>query len=406
MRTTVPALLLAIMLALVASPCFSEISKHKEHDFIPKFHNIIFMVDVSDSMMAGHPRNYDFTRLLIALRAFRLFNKVMPHVPRWQYDLNAGLITYGDCEAPVLVGPVGPWTRVKYSLCYKQLRREKWGPWRTAGLTEALQLAGSLIGKLTGRTAIVVFTDGSSNADQSQPDECPQRMVVALKKHFGNKVQVFGVHVGNTTGGWRNLYETCKLSGGYARAWEDVRNCDLMKEFAWDILVREIMFPYPEIFFKPKSADIIPSEALKLEAVANFLNAIPQYVLQIDGHSDFIGGTDENYDVAKSRAENVKKLLVNMYHMDPKRVLVRSWGEELPRYDNQNPEKRLRNRQANLYLMLPLRNFPYNEKNLYTYGVKAVGDLHITQERDSDTEWATPIKAPPGSNRPIGARDQ
>jgi outer membrane protein OmpA-like peptidoglycan-associated protein len=229
-------------------------------------------------------------------------------------------------------------------------------------------------------------------------------MATALKNHFGDKVRIYAVHIGNTEGGWRNLYETCKLSGGYVRAWEEVRTCALMKNFAWDILVREIMFPYPEIFFKPKSAEIIPSEALKLEAVANFLNAIPQYVLQIDGHSDFIGGTEENFKVAMDRAESVKDMLIKMYHIDPKRILVRSWGEELPRYDNQNPEKRLRNRQANLYLMLPLRNFPYNEKNLFTYGVKAVGDLHITQERDSDTEWATPIKAPPGSNRPIGAR--
>ena len=60
MRTTVPALVIAIMLALVSSTSYADIKKHKEHDFVPKFHNIIFMVDVSDSMMAGHPQNYDF----------------------------------------------------------------------------------------------------------------------------------------------------------------------------------------------------------------------------------------------------------------------------------------------------------------------------------------------------------
>lgn len=398
MRTIVPALFLTIMLAFVSSTSFADIRKHKEHDFIPRFHNVIFIMDVSDSMMAGHPQNFDFTRQLISLRAFRLFNKVMPHVPRWQYDLNVGLITFGDCEVPKLVGPVGPWTRVKYQPYYKGLRKEGWGPWRTAGFQEALQLAGSLIGKLAGRTAIVVFTDGGGLG------ECPQSTAIVLKNHFGDKVRIYGVHIGNTDGGWRNLYETCKLTGGYARAWEEVRACELMKDFAWDILVREIMFPYPEIFFKPKSADLLPSEALKLEAVANFLHAIPQYVLQIDGHSDFIGGTKENYNVAMARANRVREALIKMFHVDAKRILVRSWGEELPRYDNQSPEKRLRNRQANLYLMLPLRNFPYNEKNLFTHGVKAVGDLYITQERDDDTEWATPVKAPPGSNRPVGVR--
>ncbi len=45
-----------------------------------------------------------------------------------------------------------------------------------------------------------------------------------------------------------------------------------MKDFAWDITGREIMFPYPEIFFPEKTAELIPSEALKLESVANFLH--------------------------------------------------------------------------------------------------------------------------------------
>jgi hypothetical protein len=163
------------------------------------------------------------------------------------------------------------------------------------------------------------------------------------------------------------------------------------------------MFPYPEIFFKAESAELLPSEALKLQLVANFMRAIPQYVLQIDGHTTFIGDPGQNHALGMQRAGVVKKALVNMYKIDPRRVLVRSWGDELPYYDNQNPEIRLRNRRANLYLMLPLRNFPYNEKGLNTYGVKAVGDLYITKERESDREWAWPATPPPGAPAaPVG----
>jgi hypothetical protein len=201
-------------------------------------------------------------------------------------------------------------------------------------------------------------------------------------------------------GGWRNLYEVCKLTGGYARTWEEVRTCKQMKDFAWDITVREIMFPYPEIFFKHKSADLIPSEALKLESVANFLHAIPQYVLQVDGHTDFLGDSKPNYELALARAKNVKQALVRTFHVHPERIRIRSFGEELPLYDNQNPEVRQLNRQANLYLLLPLRNYPYNEKNLHTFGVKAVGDIFNTQERNRDTEWAWPDTPPMGWSRP------
>jgi hypothetical protein len=51
--------------------------------------------------------------------------------------------------------------------------------------------------------------------------------------------------------------------------------------------------------------------------------------------------------------------------------------------------------------MLPLRNFPYDEKNLHTFGVKAVGNIFNTKERYSDTEWAWPDKPPPGSRVPV-----
>lgn len=394
MKTSLPAVLLAAL--LVALPCkvFSGIPAEKDHDFIPRFHNVIFIFDVSDSMTAGFPKNFDHSRLFVATRALQMFNGVMPHVPRWQYDVNTALITYGDSKLPRLVSPLGPWDRMKYAPFYPCLRLETFSPWKTAGLPEALQLAGSLICQAAGRTAIVVFTDGG------RMGECPQKTAAALKDAYGDKVQVYGVYVGSTEVGWRNLYEVCKLTGGYSRHWEEVREMRLMKDFAWDITVREIMFPYPEIYFKPKSAELIPSEALKLESVANFLKAIPQYVLQIDGHTNFMGSTQDNHKLGLERAKAVKDALVKMYSINPARVLMRSWGEELPRYDNQNPDLALRNDEANLYLMLPLRNFPYDEKRLHTFGNAAVGDIYNTQERNADTEWAWPAKPAPGSNRP------
>jgi len=174
-----------------------------------------------------------------------------------------------------------------------------------------------------------------------------------------------------------------------------------MKCFSWDILIREIMFPYPEIFFQEKSADLLPSEALKLESVANFLRAIPQYMLQIDGHTTFFGDTKENFKLGMARAESVKDALVRIYCIRPERILIRSWGEELPRYDNQHPDIKQWNREANLYLMLPLRNFPYDEKNLHTFGTPAIGDIYNTQERDADPEWAWPNKPASETTQPI-----
>ncbi|MFC1836408.1 VWA domain-containing protein, partial [Thermodesulfobacteriota bacterium] len=293
------ALYILVSMALVMILCtssFADLKKRKDHDFLPRVHNIIFIMDVSDSMMAGHPKNFDLTRLFIAARAMLQFNRVMPHVPEWQYDLNSALITFGDCKVPQLREALAPWTRVKYDPFYPRMRVTKLLPKRTAGFQEALQLAGSLMTRASGRTAIVVFTDGGSMG------ECPQKTATALKKRFGGMFEVYGIWLGAVEAGWRNLYEVCKLTGGYCRAWEDVRHGEDMQKFAWDITGREIMFPYTEVFFQHKKADLLPSEALKLEAVANFMHAIPQYLLQIDGHTDFFGDEKSNYELAKARA--------------------------------------------------------------------------------------------------------
>jgi outer membrane protein OmpA-like peptidoglycan-associated protein len=386
MKLSLAVLILASLLITLPMP--SHCAIEKEHDFIPSVHNLIFIFDVSDSMYAGHPENFDSPRLFIATRGFMLFNAVMPHVSRWQHDLNTALITFGDNKMPCLRSPLAPWNRAKYKPFYDTMRIEKFAPYRTATLQDALQLAGSLISSAAGRTAVLVFSDGGSMG------ECPQKTAAALKEAYCDKVEVYGIWLGDKEVGWRNLYEVCKLTGGYCRKWEEVRSKVLMKEFAWDITGREIMFPYPEIFFQPKSADLIPSEALKLESVANFLHAIPQYVLQIDGHTTFFGKSADNQKLGLDRARHVKDALVKIYKVHPDRILIRSWGEELPRYDNQNPDSRLRNREANLYLMLPLRNYPYDEKKLHTFGVEAVGDIYNTQERESDEEWAWPANRP------------
>ena len=388
MKISLSALILASLLSVLPTPSHCGIGEEKNHDFIPRVHNLIFIFDVSDSMFAGHPENYDAPRLFIATRALMMFNAVMPHVPRWQYDLNTALITFGDEKVPRLRSPLAPWTRVKYKPLYDCLRIERFAPYRTAALQDALQLAGSLISSAAGRTAVVIISDGGSMG------ECPQKTAAALKEAYCDKVQVYGIWLGDKEVGWRNLYEVCKLTGGYCRKWEEVRSKAQMKEFAWDITVREVMFPYPEIFFQPQKAELIPSEALKLESVANFLHAIPQYVLQIDGHTTFFGKSTDNKKLGLDRARNVKDALVKIYKIHPDRIMIRSWGEELPRYDNQNPDTRLRNRQANLYLMLPLRNYPYDEKKLHTFGVGAVGDIYNTQERERDHEWAWPAKRP------------
>jgi len=389
MATKVGFKSVVFFLAMISaqSSCFSTTNVAKEHDFLPRVNNLIFVFDTSVSMRSQYYRDPYFSRLAMAAKALKLFNLVMPPVPRWQYDVNTALLTFGDCPKPTILSPVSSWTSERYFPYLGILVSERPVTRQTATLEDALLLSGQLMGTAQGRTAIVIFGDGGTGT------QCPQQAALALKQHYGNNPAIFGIFFGDSEIGWRNLYEVCKLTGGYARTWEEVDDKNKMKRFAWDIFVREVMFPYTEIFFQEHSSDLIPSEGLKLENVAAFLHSIPQYVLQIDGHTTVSGRHADNYRLGMERARSVKNCLVKLYKIPPTRILIRSWGEEFPRYDNGNPDLRLRNSETDLYLVLPLKNFPYDEKHLHTFETRAIGEIYNNVERNSEAEWAQPRRS-------------
>jgi hypothetical protein len=157
--------------------------------------------------------------------------------------------------------------------------------------------------------------------------------------------------------------------------------------------VKEIVFPYTEIFFQENSAQLLSSEAIKLEDVAKFLHLIPQYSMVIDGFSIPGSGQLETKQLARQRAAVVKEALVRTYKIRSDRINIRSIGSAYSPYAVENPETRMRNALATLYLRLPLRNSPYNEKQLYTYNQAASGDILNARERLSDMEWAWPARS-------------
>lgn len=68
--------------------------------------------------------------------------------------------------------------------------------------------------------------------------------------------------------------------------------------------------------------------------------------LQIDGHTDSIGGDGYNLDLSQRRAASVKKYIVDKYHAIPERVITRGFGERRPIADNGNYQGRKKNRRV------------------------------------------------------------
>jgi len=364
----------------------------KKHDFLPRHPKVLFVVDVS-ATMNQECADTGRSRLSVALGALKQFVAAVPSPPLWQYPFLTSLVVAGDPRGPVLMVPLQIGTLGLFDPYYESLMVKRPFQPRASSVGEALEFCANMAVEAPGRTAVVVFTDGETC------DRVSQLTAQALQHALGDELSVFGVFVGDAECGWGNLTQLCSATGGYVRSWRELLTKQAMRDFVWDILVQEVAFHYIEVFFREHSADLLPSEAGKLENVASFLQMIPQYELVIEGYS--IPGLEagQGRRLALQRAEVIKNALARAYGVNPQRIKARSMGSAYPRYKYDDPAANLQNAEAVVYLRLPLRNVPYDEKYLHTFGQPVSGRVFNDRERQSDEEWAWPASWPSRSRR-------
>lgn len=96
----------------------------------------------------------------------------------------------------------------------------------------------------------------------------------------------------------------------------------------------------------------VPLEFRKyIEKFANYLKRPPMYKrIVISGHTDSIGNSDYNLKLSRSRAETVKRAMVEVFGLDASKIQVGGFGEDRPVADNGNYQGRAQNRRVEFYV--------------------------------------------------------
>lgn len=102
------------------------------------------------------------------------------------------------------------------------------------------------------------------------------------------------------------------------------------------------------IYFAFARADLRPQSAAVLREIAAVLKQHPDWRLQIDGHTDGIGGDASNLDLSKRRAAAVKAELIKHYGIDAQRLVTGGYGASQPKATNATAEGRALNRRVEL----------------------------------------------------------
>jgi peptidoglycan-associated lipoprotein len=109
-------------------------------------------------------------------------------------------------------------------------------------------------------------------------------------------------------------------------------------------------FESTSIYFDFDKSALRPDAQSTLKRLAEWLQANPQYSVQIEGHSDEKGPDGYNLTLAETRATAAEKYL-QMLGIDEKRISTISYGEERPADPGKNEEAWAKNRRDEFKLI-------------------------------------------------------
>ncbi|PIE34588.1 hypothetical protein CSA56_07290 [candidate division KSB3 bacterium] len=107
-----------------------------------------------------------------------------------------------------------------------------------------------------------------------------------------------------------------------------------------------------KVHFEFAKAELDATAKSKLDHFAKKLQQSPDYAVLIEGHTDAIGGEPANRLLGQKRARVVRNYLIETWHIDPERLLTRSFGEEKPIAPNESDEGRALNRRAEIFRIM------------------------------------------------------
>ncbi len=394
--------------ALVVAFCTSALAATEEYR--PQVDNFLFVFDDSGSMRDNYMGQGTFENVVgtisstgeaeyfkfgFAKRAMLKMNEMIPEL-----DYQAGLFsavtgfqTYQGMES------------YDSSSMAKAIEKTSVAP-RMFGfitpLAKGLSKLEPILKDLSGKTAVILFTDGGANLGGSpavvvdrlstQYNTCFHIVSYAQtkeeKKIINEMAQVKGCTVlvsgadmedeGKMQGFVRRIFYSTALDSDDDGVFDEYDQCpgtpagvqvddvgcplDSDGDGVPDYLdkcpgteagvdVDNEGCPFPvyksiKVFFDFNNAVVKDKYDHELMKIADYLQRNAKTKMSIEGHTDSVGPAEYNMRLSERRAESVKDYLVNKGGVDADRLYTKGYGETRPIADNKTKEGRQKNRRV------------------------------------------------------------
>lgn len=165
-----------------------------------------------------------------------------------------------------------------------------------------------------------------------------------IKNIFGGQSTVFW-GISSATGDMYNSHKVC------------IEKLEFSKVIAYDAATQESIksgedYTLEGVDFLSGKTDLQSSSFKELDKLAALLKASPEYHIYIKGHTDDVGSASSNKAISQKRADAVKDYLIKK-GVPKDRIKSVGLGESTPKFKNNSPENRLKNRRVDILLVVP-----------------------------------------------------
>jgi outer membrane protein OmpA-like peptidoglycan-associated protein len=105
-----------------------------------------------------------------------------------------------------------------------------------------------------------------------------------------------------------------------------------------------------QLLFDQGKFEIKPESIIQLGELSTTLEINPDMVIQIEGHTDYAGGDDQNMELSKNRVEEVKYHLMRS-GIHQSRLKTRAFGGTQPKFKTNDEKLRKLNRRVEVRIL-------------------------------------------------------
>jgi OOP family OmpA-OmpF porin len=315
----------------------------QKEDFIKTADNFIILFDSSSSMKEFVNKGTKETK-------YDVVKKILGERQRMLPDLgyNAGLYLYTPFQE---VYPMGPYDPAKFLAAIDNLPAEPKG--RTP-LPEGILEIGPVLEKLSGKTAVFIFSDGTFNhlTGVKLPEDHTRELA---EQH---NVCFYMISSATKWQAEKRLTDMAKANAcsrvipieafvnnpGYMTGALYTVKASAVIETTTEARIAGLKAQNGNFAFNRH--DLRPEFQSELDEVGKFLQNNPDAYVLLVGYADSIGSEEYNLDLSHRRAKSAADYLTANHNIDRDRIVVNYYGEANPIASNDTDEGRAQNRRV------------------------------------------------------------